>query len=66
MLNLTDAEQAVVARGHCEHCGDYVEPAAKKRHRAFCALVVEMVARRDGRGPTGEVIEDGNDRSRRV
>lgn len=45
---MTDAERVIVASGHCEHCGDYVEPVAKKRHGAFCVLVVEMAARREG------------------
>lgn len=44
---LTNTERAIVARGHCERCGDYVEPAAKKRHGAFCGLVAKMIAQRE-------------------
>lgn len=50
---MTDAERVVVARGHCEYCQDYIEPAARERHRKLCAFTQELercYASEKGRG----------------
>lgn len=44
---MTDAERAVVAKGHCEYCGDYVDPKAKRRHRGLCAFAQALAKQRE-------------------
>lgn len=45
--DMTNAERAIVAKGHCEHCGDYIDPKAKRLHRALCTFAQVLAAQRD-------------------
>lgn len=45
--DLTPGEREIVAKGHCEYCMDYIEPATRERHRGLCAFAQALATQRD-------------------